>query len=169
MKMGYGTIEEGDLTDHSYVSARGEDDPSENFFDADQTYYLKETMSPQQRWRKCMLATFPILVAVLIVGGLGFLLFRDFGHLYPGRNGDPKYHDGTSKVTRHHATGAKDDYANHDYIDPVDDDSAAHNSAPRKHSTSNGEAACSAHVECSTLLGDCCPTLKGVTLECCHN
>ena len=73
------------LSDYGAISKEEEErDPS---FDADNAYYLKDSVSltPQQRIKKFCLVAVPVLVAVVIVGGAALFLLRDFTHLYPGK------------------------------------------------------------------------------------
>jgi hypothetical protein len=143
-------------------------------FDAENTYYLKDSdtrLTRQQRTRKILSTVVPILIAVLIMGGFAWYLLRDFNNLYPGRGGgspEPTvktYTHAIGKKSLEDTTGAKP-YV----ISSRSDSSAASDSSSKseKHGTGS-DSACAAHSACAKLglLGLCCPTDKGVHLECC--
>jgi hypothetical protein len=152
----YGSTEPtgtGSLILNNTLVAKNERDKS---FNTDNIYYLKDESTPAQRWRKLMLTSIPIILALAIVGGFALYLVRDFGTLYPSPG------SGSSKST---STTVR-----------VRDKNSAPSPVPRgpslptntKHaSSSSGDAACSAHEGCSSLVGDCCPS-KGIVLECCN-
>ena len=75
------------LSEYGAISTQEEE--GDRSFDADNAYYLKGDVSltPQQRIRKIVVVTVPILLALLIVGGAALFILRDFTHLYPGKSG----------------------------------------------------------------------------------
>lgn len=107
----------------------------------------------------------PVVMFVVLMGGIAFALSRDFSHLYPGHSGDPsgttnnaskkswivetsdseqdKEHEVSSKVTGHV------DNVGVQYMHLAD---------------------CSSNHKCAVenVTGICCPTLEGVQLECCN-
>jgi hypothetical protein len=126
-----------------------DDEPTDHSFDADQAYYLKETSAyatPQQRLRKRLLGSIPLLAALLIMGGSAYYLYRSFDRLYPGPGGG----GGTpSTVDRSRSAPSPTRPSSTKSVHHVD------------------AAQCDAHPACAPLGGDCCPTADGVMLECC--
>ena len=161
MPQNYGSTE--DDTERSYGSARNAEDPTD-YFDADDTYYLKEgggSSGPtSQRLKKLLVTAFPIIIAALIVGGAVFYLLNDFGHLYPGRSGDPTHGGYKSSTTTTSSSNAVDDFA----PEPTQTKSTTKSTTTK----STAAAACSAHDSCSGLEGNCCPTDDGKNLDCCN-
>lgn len=146
----------------NYGSVEEPEDVTDRSFDPDNAYYVKETSLPlQQRLKKMLICSMPILAAILIVGGAALYLLRDFNSLYPGAGGHgdktPQY-SGATTTTRHSSL-------------PQDYQSAETTQSPEANSKSphvnSGSADCSAHPDCSGLVGVCCPTGDGVFLGCC--
>jgi hypothetical protein len=135
-------------------------------FDVSNTYYLKDTstnLTFKQRLRKLTLVASPLLVAGLIM--FLFALFLR-GALNSGPSAE---HAGGTTV---HSTSFSDttDSSRSDTVPRGLPPSRS--SKPTSASTSSRDApsigACSAHLACAALVGDCCPTKGGITLECCH-
>lgn len=148
------------LPSYGSLKNKGEDEEANNnetSFQEENTYYLKE--SPPMSAKKVLLLAVPILGAVLMMGGIVLFLLRDFGHLYPGRGGDPGYSNPNAgdDESRHHSTTRIHSLGN--------TDDTAFDSKSTKSTVS---AKCSAHPKCSPLTGQCCPTLDGIKLECCN-
>jgi hypothetical protein len=168
----------GSLSKNSYgsLTKNGDDDVVEEegngraaaaaaaFQDGD-TYYLKD--SAPLSIKKVVLSAVPILGAVLLMGGIVLFLLRDFGRLYPGRGGDRNplpddYHPRTSPVVVVHSSSL-------DSNTDGDESSARHHSKDvSKESSSSSSVECTAHPNCDGLIGQCCPTLDGIQLECCN-
>jgi hypothetical protein len=168
----------GSLSKNSYgsLTKNGDDDVVEEegngraaaaataFQDGD-TYYLKD--SAPLSIKKVVLSAVPILGAVLLMGGIVLFLLRDFGRLYPGRGGDRNplpddYHPRTSPVVVVHSSSL-------DSNTDGDESSARHHSKDvSKESSSSSSVECTAHPNCAGLIGQCCPTLDGIQLECCN-
>ena len=154
-KTTYGAVEadENAAVDHS--------------FDAESAYYLKSetaTLTPRQRTRKYLSTALPILVAVLIMGGLAWLLLRDFNNLYPGRGGGSG--DDSTIYDRSIPTTGKNSLKDSTTIPGTTP--SRPDSSSVKHVDSS-LAACSVHAACAKLelVGNCCPTDEGVVLGCC--
>jgi hypothetical protein len=143
----------------------------DEFFDPDNTYYLKEeSLTPAQRWRKIMLLGVPIIAALMIVGAAALFLLRDFGTLYPGPSGDGgKSRTGTTTTPIH----VREDSGNapaapHGVYSPEHAPTIHKKNVVQPSTGIGGATACSAHVGCSGLIGDCCPSDGGIFLECCN-
>lgn len=173
MKADYGAIgEDAEHTDRSYGTAKNAEDPTDYFdaegnkgddFDANQTYYLKETpVARPDRIRKFLLAAFPILVAIFIMGGAAYFLTQDFSKLYPGRSGDRTKTPSTYHPPTDTSPSTTTSSSSSEWTGPKSSSSSS--SAAMK---TTGEAACEAHPKCSDLVGDCCPTSDGIMLGCC--
>lgn len=147
-EVNYGAIEEGDKT-----------------FDADQMRYLGEKkLTQKEKYEKIFRVGFPLLASLAILA-VAFLLLTSFlGKSFPGHSGS---HGGEPVVT-YHGSGSST-AASTTAISKTDTSSstsAKTESTKTKHSSM---AQCSAHDLCGDLLGDCCPTDTGLTLECCKS
>jgi hypothetical protein len=139
------------------------DDP----FDADPTYYLKHNPH-NSRWttQRIWNLVLPLLVAGLLIGGAALFLLRDFSNLYPGQgNGG-----GSRTASYREPTTSGSSSSNSDESKSYT--SSRSSSNKHHHSTfvpPNDDigASCSLHPDCSLLIGNCCPTTDGKTLECC--
>lgn len=164
------------LPDYGAVATTEEGVPADRSFDADNAYYLKggsadANLTPQQRFKKIIVVAVPIIFAVAIIGGAAFLILRT---VYPGSHfggGEPTHRSGGRPTIVHSVT---DDDA------PLVEPSVPAPSGPKHETPSNskttetkqssGDPACSAHPKCSSagLIGDCCPTSRGIMLDCCN-
>ena len=114
-------------------------DKDEENLDTQYTQYI--TPTAEDKRKECMSALVPVLLCVLLMGGIAFALSRDFNHLYPSRHGDSNKRSPT-----------KDD----------------NNQLPSKDFS---HAECSIHNTCveKNLTGMCCPTSEGIHLNCCFD
>lgn len=148
----------------------------------DNTQYITETNS--DRRKRCMNALAPIIIFVLIMGGLAFALSKDFNHLYPGHGGGPI---GEEQTVHHTPVAPQDEQSNdttrtgatptndsvHSSIDTAstmnDESQDTLKNKPIQDKIDHSE--CSYHTECLklNLTGSCCPTLEGVMLNCCSS
>jgi hypothetical protein len=118
-----------------------EDEESAEPYPIENTQYIKPTA--EENRKKCVASIVPVTMFVLIMGGLAFALSRDFDHLYPSRHGPHTNRQGpTTSVTT-------------ETTDSID----------------FSHAGCSIHNSCVALglTGSCCPTPKGIVLECCKD
>ena len=143
-------------------------------YNIDNTYYLGETsLSPQQRRKKFLYSVFPLLMAVLIVGGAAAYLLRDFPHLYPT---SPTSGGGVSSRSGNHDN---DDRTTSTSISTSTSTKTPNVVIPQKSSSSSSSsslrhfplATCDDNSKCADLglLGLCCPTGAGVMLLCCDS
>jgi len=149
----------------TYGSVEDQAEPGEfDEFDEKNTYYVKERpLSREQRIRKCMLASIPILAALLIIGGFATFLLMDFGHLYPTQHGGRNYHNEPDEEAPDFSPRIQHDGSNgpasHSPPSPP---------APEKKHKSDMPSSCEAYDKCSGLVGLCCPTGEGTFLDCCN-
>ncbi|KAL7549719.1 hypothetical protein ACHAWF_012985 [Thalassiosira exigua] len=106
-------------------------------FDERNTYYLNQS---KFNWNRFFRAAVPVVIALVIMGGFAYGMSHGFNHLY----GPPKGKDDDNLIK--------------------EDESWIPAENPE-----GSSAACSENEKCVKLdlLGDCCPTKKGVVLECC--
>ena len=58
---------------------------AEEEFDVEKTYYVKETeLTPEEKRRKCLSCTLPIIIAVFVVGGFVLYIFSNL-HMFTYR------------------------------------------------------------------------------------
>lgn len=156
-------------TNYGAVQGSNDDLPADRSFDADRAYYLKDSAAPltsRQKCRRLLSVGFPLVVAVLIMGGFAWFLLKDFNHLYPGRGGGSPDGSGYEHVVPSTGKKALDDGG----ARPSDpNDATASSGAIRKPTAVGSVATCASHERCAKLglIGNCCPTDKGVVLECC--
>lgn len=167
----YGSV--NDATETSYFTAKAgpDEEAVDQSFDADQTYYLRSgsDLTFKQKLRKYAVAAVPILLAALIMGFFTFYLLRNFSHLYPARGGEPVI----KREPSHTTTVTAEDYHGEDQNNAVKTPEIHHrpltddDEKPIRSKT-EGSSSCSAHPNCSHLIGDCCPSANGVMLDCCN-
>lgn len=170
----YGSVDKGETKE-----------PEDATFDAENTYYLKDS-GRRLTLKKMMLIAVPILAAVLIMGGAALFLYRDFNHLYPGVQGDAGSkvrssssstpHVSSSDAERSSSEGKKtpplriSTHSNSSSASTKSKAAETDDFPPAKSGGGDGSsAACWDHVKCAEkgLLGDCCPTAVGDMLFCC--
>eukprot|EP00542_Grammatophora_oceanica_P013090 CAMPEP_0194033698 /NCGR_PEP_ID=MMETSP0009_2-20130614/6278_1 /TAXON_ID=210454 /ORGANISM="Grammatophora oceanica, Strain CCMP 410" /LENGTH=136 /DNA_ID=CAMNT_0038674415 /DNA_START=69 /DNA_END=476 /DNA_ORIENTATION=- len=116
-------------------------------FDVDQLRYIQDShrrLPLKERLRKGFVCLLPLLISVLIMGGVVLLLLRDFGNLYPGRAGHSD-EQSASQVRVHPQEPPM----------PL---------IPQPVSSQVASASCSETAKCHSLglTGNCCPTDGGV-------
>ncbi|KAG7348515.1 hypothetical protein IV203_017220 [Nitzschia inconspicua] len=163
-----------------------ETDNENHFQETDLLFYKGRTLSQKEKTVKLIKIAVPVFIAVLLIGGLTWLLLGGFGNLYPGPSGS-KPPDSSSygrPIPTPQSTGSTT--STKTTIDTTSTSSKSHSSvsepvaaAPKEspttstststHSSATGGAACSAHSHCDAigLIGDCCPTTEGTMLDCC--
>lgn len=114
-------------------------------FPIENTQYVRSTDSAEDRRKKLISGFVPVLLFILLMGGVAFALHNDFNHLYPTRNGD---------TTKHAGSWTNDNS----------------NSIPTVPAKDFSHGNCAIHNKCAALglTGLCCPTKKGLELECCN-
>ena len=150
-----------------------DDDP---LFDTDPTYYLKHgrhnNHNNNDRWttQRIWSLLLPLLIAGLLIGGAALFLLRDFSNLYPGQGNEGGGNRGSYSETVSSGSSKSNSDETTSYTSSSGGSSSSSN---RHHHTSftppNEDigASCSLHPDCSMLIGNCCPTVDGKTLECC--
>lgn len=142
-----------------------EDQKGEGFDEKDM-YYVKETLTREQKMRKLVLIAVPILAAVLIIGGAALFLLHDFDNLYPGKGGgkEPSY-----KSKSHTTINEKPDSSSTPAVPMPAPAPLKRSDFDSGEKGDNVASACVAHDKCKAngLTGECCPSLDGVFLGCC--
>jgi hypothetical protein len=174
-KENYGTLAGASEDEEKQIAAA-----TDKSYDADHTYYLRDSGGGITA-RKLLLIAAPILAAVLIMGGISFVLFHDFNRLYPGRGGDAYSNNrgggGGGSTTTHTnvATVEGPSPSPGSSSKHLPQSSSATSSTKKSSNTTDTVMSeedigrsCSVHPDCSALLGDCCPTGGGVFLACCE-
>jgi hypothetical protein len=146
-----------------------QDEVADSSFDADQAYYLKETSRPQ--WRRRILGGLPLLAALLIMGGVSYLLYRSFDRLYPGPGGGREEPAPIQRKPINREDNHKNILPPEPPLKPPEPPLKPPEpplKPPAKPSKNDyAVAQCTAYPKCSALIGDCCPTDQGIILECC--
>jgi len=136
-------------------------------FDESNLYFIKEDESTKKdKVVKAIKLAIPIFLAVLLIGGLAFMLFNNFAYFYPGRGGEQvaSKHSVSSNggsLTKTTQRSFHDiDTPSYRDIDTTD--------VPISAPTTFGSS-CAANPKCSDLglIGKCCPGEGGIKLECC--
>lgn len=149
-----------------------EEEQQQHFQETNLLYYKGRTLSQQEKTAKLIKIAVPIVIAILLIGGLAWFLLGDFGHLYPGPSGakQPGYSYTISSPAATPPTSSSEVSSKSHSGSSSSTTSSEPAPAPKDSShSSSGAAACSAHSACSTLglVGECCPTSSGTMLECC--
>ena len=156
---GYGSVEN--------IAAATTDRP----FDVLHTYYLKDTaQSAMTRRRKCLLVILPTLLAIILMGGVTFWLLANFSRLYPTSQVDRSYDSSTPGEYRGIPIPTQTTTPVVVAIPspvPMTTTTTTKESVP---TTPTVAADCENNEKCQKLglKGQCCPTLTGDTLLCCH-
>mmetsp|Transcript_68 Transcript_68/g.140 ORF Transcript_68/g.140 Transcript_68/m.140 type:complete len:172 (-) Transcript_68:110-625(-) len=160
----YGAMEEGKNNELGSLGMTS----STSAYDIDKLRFVpNDNLTPQEKRSKCITVTFCLSVFALIIGGIAYMLFSDFGHLYPGsgahRENYPSVWKKTSDRTPVLSPGKKD---NSSTEPPKLSPRPPHFPTKEKESP----AACSAYEKCANLglEHDCCPTTEGTMLGCCY-
>lgn len=150
-------------SDFERVEGAEERGPSD--YEMGQTYYLKPSKSRKALVRGLV----PIVIALLIIGGVGYYFFEDVLNPGGGHHGSGKGEVATTSevvksTTKHIPLPPKDDDGGED----APSSSFAGSEKP-KDSSSSSAGSCAARPKCvaTGLTGMCCPAAGGIMLECC--
>ena len=127
-------------------------------FDVLDTYYLKDTpQTAHERRKKCFASMAPILLAIIIMGGIAVWLLANFARLYP-----------TSAVDRDYDSSSSGEHRGVPV--PLAPSGVPPTAPPIVQIKPTPEADCKSNAKCHALglIGQCCPTLAGDTLLCCN-
>mmetsp|Transcript_2031 Transcript_2031/g.3066 ORF Transcript_2031/g.3066 Transcript_2031/m.3066 type:complete len:142 (+) Transcript_2031:267-692(+) len=135
-KVEYGSIVGG-------VKEEGGQNIEDRDYQLGETYYLKQDRKKQQN--KNFKRLFPVLLSILIMGGIAYALMRDFHHLYPDNRSKRPPKNSNSVISR--TPGST-----------------------KKHEPNENKSSCEANPKCldAGLGGLCCPTGDNVFLGCCE-
>lgn len=134
------------------------DAEAQPFNESDFLYLKEQKLTREEKFKKIILTTIPILVAFFIMGGIAYWLFKDFDHLYPGPSGKKYPSKYSPQVSPIHTPTA-----------PAPAPKVSPSSSSTSSSSGGGNSACTANPDCKKLglTGDCCPTSEGILLGCC--
>ena len=143
-----------------------EEIPADKSFDESNLYYMKEEeRTKKEKLFKAVKLGVPIIIAVVMIVGLAYLLFNNFGYFYPGRGGQvtPSKHSSSSTTTSSSSSSSSSGSGSSHY-----ENIATSVPIPEKTTTSSG-GTCEAHPKCADLglTGECCPAASGIKLNCC--
>jgi hypothetical protein len=147
----------------------------DHFKETDLLYYKEKQPSKQERIMKIVKIAVPMIIAVVLIGGLAWFLLRDFGQLYPGPAGTHTSDHApasvpTSSVQRVPVpTNVQPEKGLQPAAIPKYPSSGSSSSSSTKSTKSSIGSTCAANSKCSALglTGECCPTAAGTMLECC--
>lgn len=132
------TSKYGSLTSETYNSSHDEEENAEPY-ELENTRYIVSTA--EERRKQCLTALFPVILCVLLMGGIAFSLSQSFSHFYPSHARPTNGRESQTTIE-------------------VDNN---------VHIQDNSHAECGIHNKCQEkgLIGLCCPTDQGVFLDCC--
>ena len=142
-------------SDFEKVEGAEERGPSD--YEMGQTYYLKPSKSKKAFFRGLI----PIIIALIIIGGVGYYFFEDVlnpGGVHHGSGkGEVETTNEVIKSSTKHIPAAPAAQV------PVDTEKT------KDASSSSSSGSCSAYPKCveTGLTGMCCPAAGGIMLECC--
>lgn len=150
----YGTINTKDEESDGNVE-------NKDFDESNLYYYKGEELTRKEKLSKMIKLLVPIIIAAVFLGGIAFVLFHNFGGLYPGpgeekvrSSGDSASHLTETETSEYTPTSAKPS-------------SSSGSSTPI--ATKTAGRSCEANPSCADLglTGVCCPTDEGIQLGCC--
>jgi len=151
---------------HSYDSISNEEEAgkvyNKNFKESDLYYYKEDELTKREKTMKIINSIFPILISILLVGGITWGLIKNFGKLYPS----PSSNNIKTSSSHQASSYTTDDSTNDDIPDPIQTTKISTDT------TKNylGSSSCSAYPKCLDLglIGQCCPALAEDRLDCCN-
>ena len=169
----YGSVNKDD------EEAAGNNNNNNSYFKESDLYYYKEDeLTKKEKMMKIIKSCIPILIAVLLIGGITWILVQNFGTLYPSPGQRQRIRPSTgietsssSSSSSHHNAPLNDDDSIHaPILTPRTSKDTTATTATTSSTKDNGKSSCSAYSKCFDLglTGECCPTLAGGKLECCN-
>jgi hypothetical protein len=166
----YGSVNKDD------EEAAGNNNNNNSYFKESDLYYYKEDdLTKKEKLMKIIKSCIPILIAVLLIGGITWILVQNFGTLYPSPGQRQRIRPSTgienSSSSSHHNAPLNDDDSIHaPILTPRTSKDTTATTATTSSTKDNGKSSCSAYSKCFDLglTGECCPTLAGDKLECCN-
>ncbi len=148
-------------SEYKYGSVSNDEEAGgDKSFDETDLYYMKDgERTTKEKFMNAIKLGVPIIIAIVGLGLLGYLLFKNFGYFYPGQGGGSS--SKSSGVTTVSSTPATATHSSH-YNNIV-------TKVPIATTTSFGASSCAANPKCDDLglTGECCPTSGGIKLSCC--
>ena len=165
----YGSVNKDD------EEAAGNNNNNNSYFKESDLYYYKEDeLTKKEKMMKIIKSCIPILIAVLLIGGITWILVQNFGTLYPSPGQRQRIRPSTgietSSSSHHNAPLNDDDSIHAPTLTPRTSKDTTATTATTSSTKDNGKSSCSAYSKCFDLglTGECCPTLAGDKLECCN-
>lgn len=162
---------------YKYDSVSNEDEAgkvyNKNFKESDLYYYKEDELTKREKTMKIVRLTFPILISILLIGGIAWGLFQNFGKLYPSPSGQRASNNIKTSSSHQSSSYTTDDGTDDDIPDPIQtskistDTTNSGSSSTKKYL---GSSSCLEYQKCLDLglIGKCCPTLAGNRLDCCN-
>mmetsp|Transcript_3786 Transcript_3786/g.8163 ORF Transcript_3786/g.8163 Transcript_3786/m.8163 type:complete len:164 (+) Transcript_3786:151-642(+) len=149
----------GSVGDNEELGAN--DDNSKNFDESHLYYYKEKDLTTTEKISKLIKLFVPIIIAVVLIGGLAYILFHDFGTLYPRPGGE--------KVTSKGGMVSQSTSVSSGESAPTVIRSESSPTVSKSKTSSSFGGSCAANPSCAALglSGVCCPTPEGVQLGCC--
>ena len=143
----YGAVDSKDTEAASAVDS--------SFEEYNVDYLGAQTLSPNERFKKIVSASLPLVIAVLLMVGFGFLSSSAL-HYH-----NPQDYSSPISVSSAEPNSSSSSYSSSSKVVP--------SIPPKKANSSSSSASCSENPACLELglIGNCCPTDTGVTLGCC--
>jgi cytoskeletal protein RodZ len=184
----YGAV--GKETDAQKAGAKDSGDSKDEGGDFKETdlLYVQDSLSPKEKRMKIIKIAVPIIVAVVLIGGLALFLLRGFTNLYPGPSGskihsyssEPEYLPSSSSSSstnkRSPVSAPLTPSTTFKTATSTEDETTAASSTKENTSSSSssyknhaGSSSCGDNQKCKAagLTGQCCPTVSGDMLDCC--
>ena len=165
----YGSVNKDD------EEAAGNNNNNNSYFKESDLYYYKEDeLTKKEKMMKIIKSCIPILIAVLLIGGITWILVQNFGTLYPSPGQRQRIRPSTgienSSSSHRNAPQNDDDSIHAPILIPRTSKDTTATTATTSSTKDNGKSSCSAYSKCFDLglTGECCPTLAGDKLECCN-
>ena len=165
----YGSVNKDD------EEAAGNNNNNNSYFKESDLYYYKEDeLTKKEKMMKIIKSCIPILIAVLLIGGITWILVQNFGTLYPSPGQRQRIRPSTgienSSSSHHNAPLNDDDSIHAPILTPRTSKHTTATTVTKSSTKDNGKSSCSAYSKCFDLglTGECCPTLAGDKLECCN-
>eukprot|EP00536_Pseudo-nitzschia_multiseries_P015082 jgi/Psemu1/216806/e_gw1.817.2.1 len=142
----------------------GGDGKNRGFDESNLYYYKDQELTSREKISKMIKLLVPLIIATGLIGGLAYILFHDFGGLYPAP-GEEKTRMNGGSVSQPSETDSMPSVPTYTKTSSF---SSSSTPAIAKSDTSAGSS-CAANPSCVALglTGVCCPTLEGVMLGCC--
>mmetsp|Transcript_33190 Transcript_33190/g.38266 ORF Transcript_33190/g.38266 Transcript_33190/m.38266 type:complete len:184 (-) Transcript_33190:2604-3155(-) len=155
---------------HKYDSISNEEEAGKvyntNFKESDLYYYKEDERTKREKIIRIMNSTFPILIFILLIGGITWGLIQNFGKLYLSPSGHRASNNIKNSSSHQASSYTTDDGTDDDIHDTIQTHKISTDTTKKYLASSS----CLAYPKCMSLelTGECCPTLAGDKLDCCN-